>query len=102
MILPKVGETWTGLYKNEYTHTFKVINIIPIRDFMENEAVKLEGGEHAKYVPNLREKIASGDYDKYGNVYIIHYSDLEYTGSAYNILLESELFVSWKNLQIAA
>lgn len=106
MILPKVGETWTGLYKNEYTHTFKVLDIVHIRNFMEMEAAKLERdhpeGEGVKYAPMLREKIAAGDYDRFGNAYIIHYSDLEYADGRYSILLESGLRSEWENLHLAA
>lgn len=105
MQLPQVGETWTGLYNNRNL-TFKVLDIMSMRDFMEMEAAKLARdytvGKEASYAPMLREKIAAGDYDRFGNAYIIHYSDLEYADGRYSILLESLFTVEWENLRPAA
>lgn len=101
MQLPQIGETWTGLYNNRNL-TFKILDIVPIRDFMEREAVGLEKrhttGEGVKYAPMLRAKIAAGNYDRFGNVYIIHYSDLEYVDGRYSILMENGLRSEWENL----
>lgn len=103
MQLPQIGETWTGLYNKRYNNTFKVLDIVPMRAFMENVAEKLEKiypeGVESQYASMLREKIASGDYDKYGNVYIIHYTNKEYLDGAYNILLESGIRAEWENLR---
>lgn len=110
MILPKVGETWTGFYHNctggGIVKTFKVINIIPIREFMEIEAARLDRdytvGEGVRHAPMIREKIAAGDYDKYVNVYVVHYSHNQYDNGKSHLILETELFNCWQNLQIAA